>query len=116
MPPNHPPALPAKTNTAGNFSVQTDEIPPVIKPVSSSVNVTGRQVRFVVTDAHSGIETYNLYINGEWKLLEYEYKGNYMFFDVPDGLMGEHEVKLVVGDACGNVAEWLKKLNFILPK
>lgn len=108
--------LEAKTNTAGNFSVQTDEIPPVIKPVSSSVNVTGRQVRFVVTDAHSGIETYNLYINGEWKLLEYEYKGNYMFFDVPDGLMGEHEVKLVVGDACGNVAEWLKKLNFILPK
>ena len=108
--------LEAKTNNAGNFSIQMDETPPVIKPVSATVNVTGRQVRFSVTDAHSGIETYNLYINGGWQLLEYEYKGNYVFFDVPEGLTGENEVKLIIGDACGNVTEWSKKLNFIAPK
>lgn len=108
--------LEAKTNNAGSFSIQIDEIPPVIKPVTTSINVTGRQMRFTVTDVHSGIETYQLYINGAWRLLEYEYKGDYVFFDVPEGLVGENEVKLVVGDACGNVVEWSKVLNFILPK
>lgn len=108
--------LEAKTNNAGNLSVQIDETPPVIKPVSTSLNVASRQLRFIATDAHSGIETYSLYINGEWKLLEYEYKGNYLFFDIQEGLIGEHEVKVVVGDACGNVSEWSKKLNFIPPK
>lgn len=105
--------LEAKTNSAGNFSIHTDEIPPVIKPITTSYNVTGKIVKFSVSDGQTSLEDYDLYIDEKWHLLEYEYKGNYVFFEVPEDLKGEHMVKIIAKDACGNIAQWEKKMNFI---
>lgn len=104
--------LEAKTNNAGNFSIHTDEIPPVIKPITTSYNITTKVVRFSLVEGQTSLAGYDLYINGEWYLLEYEYKGSYVFFDVPNGLKGEHDVKITAKDACGNTVTWNKKMNF----
>ncbi len=104
--------LEAKTNNAGSFSIHTDEIPPVIKPITTSYNITTNIVRFSVVESQTSLADYDLYINEEWHLLEYEYKGNYVFFEVPPGIKGVNGVKIVARDACGNEAVWEKKMNF----
>lgn len=104
--------LEAKTNNTGNFSIHTDEIPPVIKPLTTTYNITTRTVRFSVVESQTSLADYDLYINGEWHLLEYEYKGNYVFFEVPTELKGINEVKIVAKDACGNESVWEKPMNF----
>lgn len=104
--------LEAKTNNAGNFSIHVDEIPPVIKPLTTSYNITTKTVRFSVVESQTSLVDCDLYINGEWYLLEYEYKGNYVFFEVPAELKGLNNVKIVAKDACGNEAVWEKQMNF----
>lgn len=104
--------LEAKTNNAGNFSIHTDELPPVIKPLTTSYNITTKVVRFSVVENQTSLVDCDLYINGKWHLLEYEYKGNYVFFEVPAELKGINEVKIVAKDACGNESVWEKSMNF----
>ena len=104
--------LEAKTNNAGDLSIHTDELPPVIKPITTSYNVTTKTVRFSVVESQTSLAGYDLYINEEWHLLEYGYKGNYVFFEVPDNLKGINNVRIVAKDACGNESVWEKKMNF----
>jgi murein DD-endopeptidase MepM/ murein hydrolase activator NlpD len=104
--------LEAKTNNAGHFSIHVDETPPVIKPLTTSYNITTKTVRFSVVESQTLLADCDLYINGEWHLLEYEYKGNYVFFEVPSELKGINEVKIIAKDTCGNEAIWEKPMNF----
>jgi hypothetical protein len=107
--------LEARTNNAGTFSIHTDEAPPVIKPITTSSTIKTKIVKFSVADGLSGIADYDLYIDSTWHLLEYEYKGSYVFFEVPDELVGEHDVKIVAKDVCGNESIWQRKMMFAIP-
>lgn len=107
--------LEAKSNNAGTFTIQSDEIPPVIKPITASTIIKTNVVKFSVKDALSGLADCDLYINGAWHLLEYEYKGNYVFFEMPAIENGRHTFKIVAKDACGNSSVWEQEMTVALP-
>jgi len=107
--------LEGKTNSGGSLTIQTDQIPPTIKPASTSTIIKTKIVKFTISDNQSGIDSYHLFINDKWHLLEYEYKGSYVFFEVPENLEGENTFKLIVRDNCGNETIWEKVLTVQLP-
>lgn len=105
--------LEASTNVAGNLTIKTDEQLPVIKPVNASSIVKSSVLKFYISDAHSGLADYDLFIDDKWMLLEYEYKNNLAFYEIsPELKGGEHKVVLVVKDACGNISTWERMITF----
>jgi len=67
----------------GDYTIVADTIAPVIKP---SINYDNRKissgdiVSFKITDDFSGINSYNLSINGKWVLAEYDQKNDLLFY------------------------------------
>lgn len=63
-----------------------------------------RYLKFKITDDLSGISNYRATINGQWILMEYEYKTNTLTFDFNDDVIKDtkNELKLIVTDNVGN--------------
>ena len=61
-----------------------------------------------ISDNLSGIEKYNVYIDGEWKIFEYDYKNARLISPVKKlGIKsGAHTLVAKIEDACGNLTEW----------
>ena len=95
----------------GEFVVVADTVPPTITPrFRSGSDMRGiSEIKFVVKDNFSGIGTYRLLIDGEWRTLDYQpIKGELVHsFDRPlkEGVQS-HSVQLEVSDNCGNKAVW----------
>lgn len=105
----------AQSKTFGDFSVQRDEDEPRIIPVNilNRTNfLSNKRLVWNISDTGSGLADYDLFIDGQWYLVEYEYKGNLLTFDIPSDLKGSKELLLKVTDACGNIAEWSKTVEF----
>ena len=91
--------------------VVADTVPPMITPrFRSGADMRGAsEIKFVVKDNFSGIGTYRLLIDGEWRTLDYQpVKGEFVHsFDKPlkEGVQS-HTVQLEVSDNCGNKAVW----------
>lgn len=66
-----------------------------------------------ISDAVSGIDTYNAYLNGEWILMEYDYKTKKLVHNLNDGkvISGKNDIKIVVTDKLDNTATFSS--NFI---
>lgn len=86
-----------------NMAVLIDSVPPTIikrNPVYGKQNIS-----FRINDAHTGIKSYDAYIDGKWALLEYDYKyktATY-FYDKKRLEKGKsHTMKIVVTDMCNN--------------
>ncbi len=97
-----------KTREFGEFVILKDTLPPTIKVIY----INNQAARFKIRDNLSGISTFDAYINGEWLLLNYDYKTGIIFSEklnkkVP--LKGAFE--LVVTDIAGNK----KTFNYNIP-
>jgi len=105
----------ASSKYAGKFSIQTDTLPPTIKPISftSGLTVKSQTVKLSIFESQTSLKEYKLYIDGKWHLMEYETKGGYIFFERPAGLLGEHQIKIVATDNCNNVLIYEKMLKFL---
>lgn len=66
-----------------------------------------------ISDALSGIDTYNAYLNNEWILMEYDYKTKKLVHNLKDGkvISGKNDIKIVVTDKLDNTATFTS--NFI---
>ncbi len=90
----------------GIFSLVLDNTPPTIScPAFAKSKQIGKRLGFIIKDSESGINTYNVYIDGKWVLAEYEYKDNTLF--IPDlqkeGIeAGTHQVQVIVTDKANN--------------
>jgi hypothetical protein len=87
------------TRSFGDYVLAADTIAPVIMPVK----VSSKQVKFKIKDQLSGIKSYDMYVNGEWILMKYDYKLDAIWSDPKDNtaeLKGDY--KLVVKDNVGN--------------
>ena len=95
----------------GEFVVVADTVPPTITPrFRSGADMRGvASMKFVVKDNFSGVGTYRLLIDGEWRTLDYQpVKGELVHsFDRPlkEGVQS-HSVQLEVSDNCGNKTVW----------
>ena len=62
----------AKSNVFGEFTIAIDSIKPLIK----YNDMDGKTIEFTISDKLSGISDYRGEINGQWVLMEYDFKTN----------------------------------------
>lgn len=86
----------------GEISILEDNTKPTIKVIR--VNPT--EMRFVIRDDLSGIDSYEAYVNGKWVLMRYEYKQAVIWSEKLTNEPLKGEVLLKVTDKAGNIAEW----------
>lgn len=99
----------AKTKKLGTFVLEVDTKNPEIKPINFlnkkwiSKNKT---LKIKITDDLSGISSYRATINGQFILMEYDYKKDVVTYDFKDQIISEVEnnLKLIVIDNVGNNA------------
>jgi len=105
----------AESDHLGTFKIRVDTIAPGISPLNfKPTESTKGKTRYSwkVNESQTELVDYDLFIDGKWYLLEYESKGDYVFFDKPKGLIGKHKVEIIVKDSCGNVRKWTSDLVF----
>lgn len=109
-------AIHSKIRELGDFCILVDTIPPIIKPLNIKNNkslLAQTTIRVKVTDALSGIETYNAYLDDRWILMEYDEKNDLLVYRFDQHLKdGENKFKLVVTDERGNIATYEAILNY----
>lgn len=89
-----------KTRELGTFYPLTDAKPPVVRLLES----TPRLVSARIQDDLSGIASFRAKVNGQWVLMNYEYKNRYIWSEKSDQMQPfEGEVTLEVTDRAGNV-------------
>ena len=97
------------TKNWGKFSLIKDTVAPSIK-IAKSIEgkwiSDKKSIEFTISDALSGIKTYDGYLNGNWILFEYDYKTKKIVHYFEDGIVveGPNNLKVVVTDNVGNSA------------
>ncbi len=105
----------AESDHLGTFKIRVDTIAPSISPLNfKPTESTKGKTRYSwkVNESQTELVDYDLFIDGKWYLLEYESKGDYVFFDKPKGFIGKHKVEIIVKDSCGNLRKWTNDLVF----
>jgi hypothetical protein len=105
--------LVAECKYFGDYCLKRDTIPPTITPINASSSFSGTNMKWRVQDGHSGLADYDVFIDGKWHLVEYEYKNSTMTFTRPSGLKGKKEVVFRAIDDCGNEKNWKRTINFL---
>lgn len=91
----------------GQYTLGQDTIPPTIIPLEQTTWKNKQQVVFRLTDNLSGVKTYHGEIDGEFVLFEMNNRSVITYhFDKERLIHGPHTLRLVVTDACGNIAEY----------
>ena len=96
----------AKVKTLGKYKLVTDTLAPkvsIAKPIEGKW-VSQDAIQLQISDAGSGIKTYNGFLNGQWVLFEYDNKTRTITHYFNDDLLlnGANELKVIVTDAMGN--------------
>ena len=105
-----------KVKVFGKYKVGFDNVAPRIYNPNfiEGSNISKLSTLSVsISDALSGIDTYNAYLNGEWILMEYDYKTKKLVHNLKDGkvISGKNDIKIVVTDKLENTATFSS--NFI---
>jgi murein DD-endopeptidase MepM/ murein hydrolase activator NlpD len=95
------------TKNLGKFKIAQDSIPPRIYNVNfvEGKNLKNQSTLSVfISDNLSGIDSYNAYLNGEWILMEYDYKTKKLVHQLSDGKFkeGRNDFKVIVIDNMQN--------------
>lgn len=106
-----------KVKSFGTYEVILDTIAPTILPLNfnDGSNVSSKtSISWKIGDNLSGIEDYDVYVDGEWKLANYNpYRAQLVLnFDKYNKIAkGEHEIKVVVKDERNNITIWTGKIT-----
>ncbi|MBZ9628440.1 M23 family metallopeptidase [Psychroflexus sp. CAK1W] len=110
--------LTTKVNEFGTYQLFEDNKAPTITPKNFRDKQWVSNFRFLkleIDDEDTGIESYRATVNGEFILMEYDYKTKTLTYDFNDGKISDtkNELKVVVTDKVGNTAifeaEFLRK-------
>ena len=96
-----------RVRNLGEFKLAQDTIAPRIYNMSfeQGKNLSkNKTFSVLISDNLSGIDTYNAYLNGEWILMEYDYKTRKLVHDLADKkyVEGKNELKIIVTDNLQN--------------
>jgi murein DD-endopeptidase MepM/ murein hydrolase activator NlpD len=92
----------------GEYKILKDIVPPVIQKRVLNSN----QLSFTVSDALSGIKDIKCTINGEWVLMEYEFKNGLTWASkLEKNKPFNGKLKLYVTDNCNNTQVYESKIN-----
>ena len=87
------------TRNFGSFTLLVDTIPPTV----NVRRISKEEVSFIIKDELSGIHSYEAYLNGNWLLMQYDYKRSLIWSDRLDKkkpLVGDLRLKVL--DQAGN--------------
>ncbi len=101
--------LSTKTRTLGSYVLVIDTTAPTIKPVNFSDKkwlTKNNTLKVKIEDDLSGISSYRATINGNFILMEYNYKKDVLTYDFDDNIIldSENNLKVIVVDNVGNNA------------
>ena len=91
-----------KTRQLGQFKLLTDALPPTVQILSA----TPKGITAKIQDDLSGIAEFRALVNGEWVLMQYDYKRALLWSDKPDPdtpFKTGSEVIVQVKDNVGNI-------------
>jgi hypothetical protein len=92
----------------GKFYISIDTAPPAISAINLYPNKLmkeGERIRFRISDNLSGIHSFDMYIDGQWVLAEYDAKNNLIWYDLGKQIEpGVHEIVLTVSDVVSNIS------------
>ncbi|MEM9856168.1 MAG: hypothetical protein AAF843_02360, partial [Bacteroidota bacterium] len=96
------------TRNLGRFTIAYDSVPPQIKPLV----ITSEELKFRIEDTFSGLDKYECYLNGEWVLMNYDYKRKLIWSEKLDAEVPfEGIVKLIVTDNVNNKTKYETKIK-----
>ncbi|MHC1707536.1 MAG: M23 family metallopeptidase [Bacteroidales bacterium] len=103
------------TRKFGSFAVVVDQTPPLIQPL---VNKKGKrkvvspgQLKFKIGDNFSGVQSYCGYVNGNWVLMQYDFKRHTLLYKYNEALKpGKNIFELVVTDKLGNQSFYTREI------
>lgn len=100
-----------KSKSFGTYCVAADTKPPhASASFRKGANMSkARSLIFDVRDEFSGVASYELFVDGKWMVVEYDYVRDRMIHRFDDGVSGtkkNHKVLLRVTDAAGNTTEY----------
>ena len=104
--------LVANPKDFGVFSIMIDNTKPTITPLNSKANSQFSQtngiIKFTIHDEHSGINSYNAFIDGKWVLAEYDQKIKRLSINLnkEEISVGDHQLELNVKDEKNNTATY----------
>jgi hypothetical protein len=98
----------------GDFSIETDTIPPIIRATNETKWTARKRISFKITDNLSGIASYRGTLDGKFVLFEYDAKTNSLFckYDSERMKTGAQQLMLIVADGAGNQSEFTKTIVF----
>ncbi len=92
-------AISFRARDLGTYVVMTDSIPPTVDLIEHSKD----RIRAYVRDDLSGISDFRAMVDGQWVLLNYEYKKRYLWSEKLDPTVDfAGELRLAVTDRAGN--------------
>lgn len=100
--------LETKVRDFGNYSVKIDSVPPVVSPINISENKTissQTNIQFKISDDLSGIKTYKIYIDKQFKLANYEPSRGILTLPINEYnkiSKGKHNLRIIVTDERNN--------------
>jgi hypothetical protein len=102
------------TRTFGKYKLMKDTIAPKINPVNfyDGQWISGNEtLKVKISDDLSGIQGYRATVNGNFILMEYEYKNNTLTHYFSDDVVTEteNELKVIVTDNVGNTTKYSAK-------
>lgn len=101
-----------KTRELGNFAVLTDLEPPTIKPIAKD----STKLTFRINDELSGIKSFKAEVNGQFVLMDYDYKKDLIWAVETDSTQYfKGDIKLIVTDNAGNTETYQSSIEEELP-
>lgn len=104
----------ARTREFGYYEIKTDlQAPSLIsKNVKEGINVRGSRLSWRIGDDLSGLNEYDIYVDGIWQHALYEPKNGSIYYTPPSSLKGIKNLKIVIEDNCGNISSENYTLQF----
>ena len=95
-----------ETRSLGEFTIKIDSVAPKVTATNFKDGQSVKDLkslRFKITDDMTGIETYDIYLDGVWVLGKYDAKNALLYYEFDERMQaGTNNVKVVVTDAVGN--------------
>lgn len=104
----------ANITTLSCYEVAVDTVPPMLSPVNEEQWMDNGRIVFSVKDKETSIAGFKGTIDGDFVLFEYNYKNSLFTLDLRREKVsrGEHLLRFVVSDACGNETVFEKSINY----
>lgn len=95
-----------ETRSLGEFTIKIDSVAPKVTASNFKDGQSVKELkslRFKITDDMTGIETYDIYLDGVWVLGKYDAKNALLYYEFDEKMKaGVNNVKVIVTDGVGN--------------